>query len=105
MKEVKLSSKHQIVIPQEARTALGVKAGDTMLVVTRGKTVILLTKPKQYSQAPRSGQAFVSTQLREPRTGKMVVIRRLASFLQQHHKIGLDTNVFIFQVEENPTYV
>lgn len=29
---------------------------------------------------------------------------RLAEFLARHRKIGLDTSVFIFQVEENPKY-
>ena len=51
MREVKLSSKYQIVIPREIRGALGVKAGDKLLVVARGNTVILLRKPKHYSKA------------------------------------------------------
>ena len=51
MSEVKLSSKNQIIIPREARDALGVKAGDKLLVIVRGDTVILLRKPKKYSKA------------------------------------------------------
>ena len=51
MHEVKLSSKNQIVIPREARSALRVKAGDKMVIVTRGDTVIMLRKPKRYSKA------------------------------------------------------
>ena len=51
MREVKLSTKNQIVIPREIRDALGVKAGDRLLVVPRGDTVILLRKPKKYSRA------------------------------------------------------
>jgi AbrB family looped-hinge helix DNA binding protein len=51
MREVKLSTKNQIVIPREIRDALGVKAGDRLLVVPRGDTVILLRKPKKYSKA------------------------------------------------------
>jgi predicted nucleic acid-binding protein len=31
--------------------------------------------------------------------------RKLEEFLRQHRKIGLDTSVFIFQVEENPRYL
>ncbi len=53
MNEAKLSSKNQIVIPREAREALRIKAGDTLLVAVRGDTVILLTKPKKYSEAVR----------------------------------------------------
>jgi AbrB family looped-hinge helix DNA binding protein len=51
MREVKLSSKYQIVIPRDIRDALGVKAGDRLLVVPRGNTVILLRKPRRYSKA------------------------------------------------------
>jgi len=51
MREVKLSTKNQIVIGREVRNALGVKAGDRLLVVPRGNTVILLRKPKKYSKA------------------------------------------------------
>ena len=51
MREVKRSTKNQIVIPREIRNALGVKAGDRLLVVSRGDTVILLRKPKKYSKA------------------------------------------------------
>jgi AbrB family looped-hinge helix DNA binding protein len=53
MNEVKLSSKNQIVIPREARNALGLKAGDRLLVVVRGDTVILLPKPKRHAGAIR----------------------------------------------------
>lgn len=42
MAEVTLSAKNQIVIPLEARQALGVKAGDKLLVVTKGEGVIIL---------------------------------------------------------------
>jgi AbrB family looped-hinge helix DNA binding protein len=51
MREVKLSSKNQIVIAREVREALGVKAGDRLLVVPRGNAVILLRKPKKYGKA------------------------------------------------------
>ena len=51
MHEVKLSSKNQIVIPREVRSALHVKAGDKMVIVTRGDTVVMLRKPKRYSKA------------------------------------------------------
>jgi len=47
----KLSSKHQIVVPREARQALDLRAGDRLLVVVRGQTVILMRKPKTYSRA------------------------------------------------------
>jgi len=46
MAEAKLSSKNQIVIPLEARKALGLKSGDKLLIVPRGETLIVMRKPK-----------------------------------------------------------
>jgi AbrB family looped-hinge helix DNA binding protein len=51
MAEARLSAKNQIVIPKEAREALGLKTGDTLLVVPRGDTVILMKKPKNFAKA------------------------------------------------------
>jgi AbrB family looped-hinge helix DNA binding protein len=53
MAEATLSAKNQIVIPREAREALGVKPGDKLLVVVRGDRVIVLQKPKSYHAAIR----------------------------------------------------
>lgn len=41
---VKLSSKHQIVVPREAREALGLKAGDRLLVSVREDGVVELER-------------------------------------------------------------
>jgi AbrB family looped-hinge helix DNA binding protein len=51
MAEVTLSSKNQIVVPRETRKALGVKAGDKLLVVLRGTHAIILPKPKSFAKA------------------------------------------------------
>lgn len=51
MREVKLSSKNQIVVPREARKALRVKSGDKLWVVVRRGTVILLPRPRNYAKA------------------------------------------------------
>lgn len=53
MTEATLSAKNQIVIPKEAREALGVKPGDKLVVVVRGDRVIVLEKPKSYHAAIR----------------------------------------------------
>ena len=53
MPELTLSSKNQIVIPREARDALGVKPGDKLLVVVRGSRVIVLENPRNYQAAIR----------------------------------------------------
>jgi len=53
MAEATLSSKNQIVIPREAREALGVKAGDKLLVVVRENRVIILERPKSRHAAIR----------------------------------------------------
>jgi AbrB family looped-hinge helix DNA binding protein len=58
MYEAKLSSKNQIVIPRGARVPLGLKPGDKLLVVVRGDMIILMRKPRRYSDALRgAGQA------------------------------------------------
>ena len=51
MPEVKLSSKNQIVVPREAREALGIRPGARLRVVVRGDLVILLRKPAKYADA------------------------------------------------------
>lgn len=53
MSEATLSSKNQIVIPREAREALGLKSGDKILIVVRGDKVIVLQKPKAHHTAIR----------------------------------------------------
>jgi AbrB family looped-hinge helix DNA binding protein len=53
MTESTLSAKNQIVIPHEAREALGLKPGDKVLVVVRSGRVVILRKPKSYHAAIR----------------------------------------------------
>lgn len=51
MTEVTVSSKHQIVVPREAREALRIKPGVKLQVVVRNDTVILLRKPRSAARA------------------------------------------------------
>jgi len=53
VKEVTLSSKHQIVVPRESRVALGLRPGDKLLVLTLGEQVIVLRKPRRHAEASR----------------------------------------------------
>ncbi|HUA15700.1 MAG TPA: AbrB/MazE/SpoVT family DNA-binding domain-containing protein [Verrucomicrobiae bacterium] len=53
MAEATLSSKNQIVIPREAREALDLKPGDKLLVVVRGRDILVLQKPESYRKAIR----------------------------------------------------
>jgi AbrB family looped-hinge helix DNA binding protein len=55
MADVKISSKHQIVIPREAREALQVKRGARLEVVVRGDMVVLLRQPRKSSRAIAKG--------------------------------------------------
>ena len=48
-----LSVENQIVIPKEAREALGLKAGDKLLLLVRGHRVIVLQKTKTHHDAIR----------------------------------------------------
>jgi len=69
MAQATISSKNQIVIPREAREALGLKAGDKVLVVVRGKRVLVLQKPRSHKAAIRglAGTAYPSQHLEEER--------------------------------------
>jgi AbrB family looped-hinge helix DNA binding protein len=49
--EAMLSAKNQIVIPKEAREALGIKPGDKVLIVNGGHGVLVLQKPKSFANA------------------------------------------------------
>lgn len=47
---VRVSRKHQVVVPREAREALGVRAGDELVVdVEKGK-VMIKARPKSYAR-------------------------------------------------------
>jgi len=43
---VKMSSKHQIVVPREAREALGLRAGDRLLVIVTGDVIEMRVQPR-----------------------------------------------------------
>lgn len=47
---VTLSRKHQIVIPREAREALGLSAGDELLVLSKPDRVVIVPKPKKFAK-------------------------------------------------------
>jgi AbrB family looped-hinge helix DNA binding protein len=51
MAEATLSSKNQIVIPKEVREALKVKAGDKLIFTVIENKMIVMEKPKSWSEA------------------------------------------------------
>jgi AbrB family looped-hinge helix DNA binding protein len=53
MAEATLSSKNQIVIPKEAREALGVKPGDKLLITVHDGEVTVMKRPTKYHLAIR----------------------------------------------------
>jgi AbrB family looped-hinge helix DNA binding protein len=53
MAEATLSSKNQIVIPKEAREALGVKPGDKLLITVHDNKVLVIERPVKYHRAIR----------------------------------------------------
>ena len=50
---VTLSSKYQIVIPQAAREALSLSAGDELLMLCKSDRVVIISKPKQLAKHTR----------------------------------------------------
>jgi AbrB family looped-hinge helix DNA binding protein len=69
MTETILSAKNQLVIPLDARGALGLKPGDKVLVVVRSGRLLLLKKPKSYHAAIRglARHAYPKTYLQKER--------------------------------------
>lgn len=47
---VTLSSKYQVVIPQAAREALSLQAGDELLVLCKSDRVVMIPKPKKFAR-------------------------------------------------------
>lgn len=47
---VTLSSKFQIVIPRKAREAMGLSAGDELLVLSKPDRVVIVPKPKKFTK-------------------------------------------------------
>jgi len=84
MAEASLSSRNQIVVPREAREAIVVHAGDKLLMVVRGKTVVI---PAQASLLDKSrarfSQGALSGRLFEKRT-RQLGVTRLRAFLGRH---------------------
>ncbi len=67
MAEATLSSKNQIVIPREAREALGMKPGDKLIVrILEGK-LLILAKPKSYHEAIRGLWKYPKDYLKKER--------------------------------------
>lgn len=50
---VTLSSKYQIVIPQAARQALSLSAGDELLVLCKSDRVVIIPKPRKFAARTR----------------------------------------------------
>jgi len=53
MLSVKVSSKHQISIPSEARRRLGIQAGDRLTVEVRENALVLQIRPAKPSERLR----------------------------------------------------
>jgi AbrB family looped-hinge helix DNA binding protein len=49
----RLSGRCQITLPKDVRQALGVEAGDAILLIVEGDTVTLVPKPASYARYPR----------------------------------------------------
>ena len=47
---VKMSAKHQIVIPRDARRHFRLAAGDRLLVEVQGNTIVLFPLPRNFTK-------------------------------------------------------
>jgi AbrB family looped-hinge helix DNA binding protein len=46
---VKLSSRYQVVIPEQAREKLGLQAGDELLVLIKDDRIVLMPRPRSFT--------------------------------------------------------
>ena len=53
MISVKVSTKHQIVVPSAVRSHLGIEAGDRLEVVISGETIVMRKRPARASDRLR----------------------------------------------------
>jgi AbrB family looped-hinge helix DNA binding protein len=53
MLSVKVSSKHQIAVPSEARAKLGIRAGDRLVVTVTDDSIVLTKRPARPSDRLR----------------------------------------------------
>ena len=51
--EVTLSTTNKITIPEEVRKSLGLRPGDKLLMTVRGRSLILVRKPKSFHESIR----------------------------------------------------
>lgn len=47
---VRISRKHQIVVPKEARKSLGVGSGDELIVEVEKGKIVMKPRPRSYTQ-------------------------------------------------------
>lgn len=47
---VKLNKRNQMILPEEAREALGIKPGGRVAVIVEGQTVRLLSEPENWTE-------------------------------------------------------
>lgn len=50
MSRVKVSSKHQIAVPSEARKRLNIKVGDILIVEVVGDHLVLMREPEDWAK-------------------------------------------------------
>lgn len=48
---VKVSNRHQIAVPQQARKKLKIKSGDRLLVDIQDGMIVLMPEPQNYTQS------------------------------------------------------
>jgi AbrB family looped-hinge helix DNA binding protein len=101
----KLSSKNQIVIPKDARKAMGVKGGDELLVVVKEGLTLIIPKPKRYARSLQglAKGTYPSGYIKRERRS-WLADPPPQGLPTERGRIGLDTNVFIYFLEDHPRY-
>lgn len=97
----KLNSKNQIVLPKEARQAMGVKGGEKLLLFVKNDLTIVMLNPKRYAQILRSLTKGTYSRLSQTRRQSMVNKPPSKDLPSEPEQIGIDTNLFIYFLEDH----
>ncbi len=103
---VKVSNRYQIAVPQSARKKLNIQKGDRLLVDVQDGVIVLVPQPKRYSEhlAGLHKAVWENVDAQEYIDGERNSMGGLREKLASAGVVGLDTSIFIYQLEANPTY-
>ena len=107
---VRISRKHQIVVPKDARERLGLSAGDRLIVRVEDNSLVMKPKPSSYTkfmQGLHKGrvEGHRCFCICRKRAKSLVEIKKdFRNIIEEFKTLALGTQVFIYHFQ-NSTYL